>query len=59
MLSVAGYCVIATTLGAQCIQSLSNGVVSGEVGIILIQIPAMCIAFLGYKVLHHYQRWAW
>lgn len=59
MLTVAGYAVMAVSIGAQCLQSLSNGVLSSEVGLVLILIPAMFIAFTGYKVLHFYQRYAW
>jgi purine-cytosine permease-like protein len=59
MLTVAGFGVIASSIGGQCLQSLSDGVVNQEVGLVLIIIPAMCIEFTGYKALHLYQRWAW
>jgi len=59
MLTVAGFCVIATSIGGQCLQSLSDGVISQRVGLFLIILPAMFIAFAGYRALHLYQRWAW
>jgi purine-cytosine permease-like protein len=59
MLTVAGFGVIASSIGGQCLQFISDGVVSQEVGLVLIIIPVMCIAFTGYKALHLYQRWAW
>jgi purine-cytosine permease-like protein len=59
MLTVAGFCVIATAIGSQCLQFLSSGAISKEVGVVLIVLPAMCIAFSGYRVLHFYQRYAW
>jgi len=59
MLTVAGFGVIAASIGAQCLQSLSKGVLSQQVALVLILVPAMCIAFTGYKVLHFYQRFAW
>lgn len=59
MLTVAGFAVIASSLGAQCLQALSNGKVSQQVGLVIILVPAMCIAFSGYRTLHFYQRFAW
>jgi NCS1 nucleoside transporter family len=59
MLTVAGFGVIAASIGAQCLTSLSKGKVNEQGSLALILVPAMCIAFSGYRVLHFYQRFAW
>jgi purine-cytosine permease-like protein len=59
MLTVAGFGVIASSIWGQCLQSLSDGVVSQEIGLVIIILPAICITFTGCKALHLHQRWAW
>lgn len=59
MLTVGGFCVIATSIGGQCLSTVNPDKISKEVGIVIVTIPAIFMAFGGYKVLHVYQRWAW
>lgn len=59
MLTVGGFCVIASSIGGQCLATANPNRISKEAGIVIIIIPATFMAFGGYKVLHAYQRWAW
>jgi purine-cytosine permease-like protein len=59
MLTVGGFCVIASSIGGQCLATVNPDKISKEVGIVIVVIPAIFIAFGGYKILHVYQRWAW
>lgn len=59
MLTVGGFSVIATSIGSQCLLSVSNGAVPQEAGIVLIAVPAMIIAFFGFSVISRYLRWGW
>lgn len=59
ILTVGGFSVIASSIGSQCLLSVSGGAVPQEVGLVLIIVPAMLIAFFGFSVISRYLRWGW
>ncbi|KAK5636222.1 hypothetical protein RRF57_011934 [Xylaria bambusicola] len=54
-----GFCVIASVIGGQCLAAISEGSFSSAVGIVIICVLSLLIAFCGYNVLHIYERFAW
>ncbi len=59
ILTVGGFSVIAASIGSQCLLSVSDGKVPQELGLVLIIVPAMLIAFFGFSVISRYLRYGW
>ena len=59
ILTVGGFSVIASSIGSQCLLSVSGGAVPQELGLVLIIVPAMLIAFFGFTTISRYLRWGW
>ncbi|KAF2818557.1 hypothetical protein CC86DRAFT_375758 [Ophiobolus disseminans] len=58
--TLTGFCVVDSIIGGQALSAVKSGeTISATVGIVIIAILALGIAFCGFKVLHHYERWAW
>jgi purine-cytosine permease-like protein len=51
--------MVNSIVGGQVIATLSNGKCPLEVGVILIAIISLVIALLGYKFVHHFERFSW
>jgi purine-cytosine permease-like protein len=51
--------MVNSIVGGQVIATLSNGNCPLEVGVILIAIISLVIALLGYKFVHHFERFSW
>lgn len=58
-LTVGGFGVIGSINGGQCLASVRPGTLSIDGSIAIILCLAMCVGFMGYRVLHLYARWAW
>jgi len=41
------------------LSAVSGGGLSWDLGIVVISLIALAIAFVGYKVVHNYERWCW
>jgi purine-cytosine permease-like protein len=54
-----GWSIVSAILAGQTLSAVSGGSVSWDVGIVIISLCSLFIAFLGYKVVHIYERWAW
>lgn len=58
--TLTGFCVVDSIIGGQALSAVKDGeTVSSTVGIVIISLLALIIAFCGFRVLHHYERWAW
>ncbi|KAH4404770.1 hypothetical protein HBH92_187940 [Parastagonospora nodorum] len=58
--TLTGFCVVDSIIGGQALSAVKNGeTISATVGIVIISLLALIIAFFGFRVLHHYERWAW
>ncbi|KAG2172288.1 hypothetical protein INT43_004830 [Umbelopsis isabellina] len=54
-----GWSVINSILGAQLLTSVSNGRLPVWAAIILLSFITVIIAMLGYRIVHHYERFSW
>jgi NCS1 nucleoside transporter family len=58
--TLTGFCVVDSIIGGQALSAVMSGeTISATVGIVIIALLALVIAFFGFRVLHHYERWAW
>jgi NCS1 nucleoside transporter family len=58
--TLTGFCVVDSIIGGQALSAVKSGeTISATVGIVIVAILALGIAFSGFKVLHVYERWAW
>ncbi|KAH7089455.1 permease for cytosine/purines, uracil, thiamine, allantoin-domain-containing protein [Paraphoma chrysanthemicola] len=58
--TLTGFCVVDSIIGGQALSAVKSGeTISATVGIVIIALLALIIAFCGFRVLHHYERWAW
>lgn len=58
--TLTGFCVVDSIIGGQALSAVKGGeTINATVGIVIIAILAMFISFCGFRVLHHYERWAW
>ncbi|KID84157.1 Permease, cytosine/purine, uracil, thiamine, allantoin [Metarhizium guizhouense ARSEF 977] len=54
-----GYATIAAILGGQLLRAVSGGSLALVVGIVIVILAAFVVSFSGYRVIHHYERYAW
>jgi NCS1 nucleoside transporter family len=58
--TLTGFCVVDSIIGGQALSAVKSGeTISATVGIVIISLLSLIIAFFGFKVLHTYERWAW
>jgi purine-cytosine permease-like protein len=57
--SSVGWTIINSIVAGQTLSALSQGSMSWALGIGLAALISLVVAFMGYKVLHLYQRFAW
>jgi NCS1 nucleoside transporter family len=58
--TLTGFCVVDAIIGGQALSAVTAGeTISATVGIVIIALLALVIAFFGFGVLHVYERWAW
>ena len=57
--TLTGFCIIECVIGGQTISAVTNGKLTPTVGIVIIAVLGMVICFLGFRVLHWYERFAW
>lgn len=54
-----GYATIAAILGGQLLRAVSRESLALVVGIVIIVLVAFVVSFLGYGIIHQYERYAW
>lgn len=58
--TLTGFCVVDSIIGGQALSAVNSGeTINATVGIVIISLLALIISFCGFRVLHHYERWAW
>lgn len=57
--TLTGFVVIDSVVGGLTLSSVSSDHLSPTVGIVIVDILALLVAFCGFKVLHQYERYAW
>lgn len=59
MATLAGYAILGSILGGQTLSAINPNHVSVNVGIVVIAIINLLIIFLGIKVVHQFNVYAW
>ncbi|KIP11708.1 hypothetical protein PHLGIDRAFT_99130 [Phlebiopsis gigantea 11061_1 CR5-6] len=59
ILTQLGFSVTAVILGGQTLASINPGTLPLVVGIIIVGICSLIPCFVGYDLVHHYERYAW
>ncbi|KIW20518.1 hypothetical protein PV08_01093 [Exophiala spinifera] len=59
MATATGWAIVSTVIAGQTLSAVSGGSLSWNVGIVIISVASLVVAFMGYKVVHAYERWAW
>lgn len=54
-----GYAIIASVIAGELLRAVSGGSLPLIVGILIIVVAAFVISFLGYGIIHRYERYAW
>ena len=54
-----GYATIAAIVGGQLLRAVSGGGLTLAVGIVIVLAAAYVVSFLGYSIIHVYDRYAW
>lgn len=54
-----GFSVTAVILGGQTLASVNPGTLPLVVGIIIVAILSLIPCFVGYNMVHYYERYAW
>jgi purine-cytosine permease-like protein len=57
--TLTGYTIITTIISGQALSALSNGELSLNAGIALTAILSLIVSFMGYHILHNFERYAW
>lgn len=57
--TTTGWTIVSAILAGQTLSAVSGGGLSWDLGIVIMSLVSLVIAFLGYKVVHMYERWAW
>jgi len=59
VIACMGWSMVNSIVGGQVIAELSDGKCPLVVGVILIAIVSLIVALLGYKFVHHFERFSW
>lgn len=59
ILTQLGFSTTAVILGGQTLASINPGTLPLVVGIIIVGIGSLIPCFIGYHMVHHYERFAW
>src|SRR5205823_8457778 len=54
-----GWSAVNVIVGGQLVDALSGGAIPRQVGILFITIVTTLVSIYGYKIVHHYERYAW
>jgi purine-cytosine permease-like protein len=59
VIACMGWSMVNSIVGGQVIAELSDGKCPLVVGVILIALVSLIVALLGYKFVHHFERFSW
>jgi NCS1 nucleoside transporter family len=54
-----GWTAVNTMVSAQMLHTVNNGGLPAWGGVLVITLLSFFVSFFGYKVVHHFERWAW
>jgi purine-cytosine permease-like protein len=57
--TTTGWSIVSAIIAGETLSAVSGGSLSWDLGIVIISVISLVIAFLGYTVVHMYERWAW
>ncbi len=57
--TTVGWSIVATILAGETLSAVSGGGLSWDLGIVIVSVVSLAIAFMGYRVVHTYERYAW
>jgi purine-cytosine permease-like protein len=57
--TTTGWCIVSAIVAGETLSAVSGGSLSWDLGIVIVTLVSLVIAFLGYKVVHQYERWCW
>ena len=57
--TAVGWSIVSAIIAGETLSAVSGGSLSWDLGIVIASVVSLVIAFLGYKVVHTYERWAW
>ncbi|KAJ7816968.1 cytosine-purine permease [Mycena olivaceomarginata] len=59
ILTQLGFSVAAVILGGQTLASINPGTLPLVAGVVIVGIGSLIPCFVGYNMVHHYERYAW
>ncbi|KAJ7069585.1 purine-cytosine permease [Mycena amicta] len=59
ILTQLGFSVTAVILGGQTLASLNPGTLPLVAGVVIVGVGSLIPCFIGYNMVHHYERYAW
>ncbi|KAK4495603.1 hypothetical protein PRZ48_012871 [Zasmidium cellare] len=57
--TLTGFVIIDSVIGGLTLSSVTSGSLTPTIGIVIVDILALLIAFCGFRILHQYERYAW
>jgi purine-cytosine permease-like protein len=57
--TLTGYSIITASVCGQTLSAVSGGSLSLTIGIVITCIAGLVVSFMGYKVLHIYEKYSW
>ncbi|EXJ86686.1 hypothetical protein A1O3_03639 [Capronia epimyces CBS 606.96] len=57
--TTTGWTIVSAIVAGQTLSAVSGGGLSWAVGIVIISLIGLTISFMGYRVVHAYERFAW
>lgn len=59
MATNTGWTIVSAIVSGQTLGAVSGGSLSWDLGIVIVALLALLVAFMGYRVIHYYERYAW
>lgn len=57
--TLTGFTIISAIVSGQTLSAISGGSLSLSVGIVITALIGLAVSFMGYRVLHLYERYSW
>ncbi|KAF9515846.1 hypothetical protein BS47DRAFT_1341452 [Hydnum rufescens UP504] len=59
LIGMIGFCILSCILGGQTLAAVADYHLSWSVGVVIISLVSLLVSFMGYTVLHWYERLSW
>jgi purine-cytosine permease-like protein len=57
--TITGFTILASIISGQSLSAAVGGGLNLNVGIVITAVIGLVVSFMGYKVLHLYERYSW